>query len=420
MIFLDDLNEKTIIEHLRPRGKHRIYQFDAMVKGERIRITTRTRDKRNAVQRISGLLKKYQHKDIQIDSGTAIGTNTVDRALPPIQQGYPLLGATASRMKLSELLEKHFSVKASKYKSAQHVSDMKSDFKRFINMVGDIEVSSVTHFHAEKFLDHLKTKGRLNKLNKPLSPVTINGVISNVRNIFSGGAAKDIIKVNPFEDISPVKVVRKVPHFYKPDEMRQIIKEAARVAEDFDKVLEFYLFTGLRQSEGVKLQFCDVDFSEKQFILDGQTTKTSCERIVPLNDRAFAIMEYMKKNHNKPIPYDSKQIGYFFRKIRQNMNFKGTFHDVRKTTNTWLIRYCDLDSQLAKQVLGHSDGGANLNYYTGYDGDDTREALNKLETILYPPESATGGNHSIGSTKGQSGYSFQNPVSSGLTKQKSI
>ncbi len=289
-------------------------------------------------------------------------------------------------MKLSQLLEK-FLVNSYAVNSRRHTNDIKYVFTKFISFVGNKEMSDVSPQDIEEFKLDLCTRiGNAKK--KPqvkLSPYRVNNCLMHVRAVFTFALRNGWLIKNPAANWTRLRVPKKLPNVYDPVLMRNIIKAAGARRKDFDKIIEIYLFSGLRLHEGISLRASDVDLVKKTLTVRAENSKTRCERQIPLNSRSGELLHYMIESCGRPVSLKDSTIEHLFADVRRRTSFHGTFHDLRKTFNSWLKSYAHLDAVYCERLLGHADhSGVNADRYTGTLEGITEAALEKLVRVLYP------------------------------------
>ena len=127
---------------------------------------------------------------------------------------------------------------------------------------------------------------------------TRNNVVSVLSSVLDLALADDLIPKNPCEGIDAAAWQRKKPDPFTLDEAELIVAHMReKYPEQVANFYEFMFFAGLRTSEGIGLEWTEVDFNSKTvlvkqgFVIDAlEDTKTSRERTVKLNSRALAAL----------------------------------------------------------------------------------------------------------------------------------
>lgn len=353
MIILEHLSCREVSRHIHPRGKYGILWLDVMIKGDRIRESLETSNKRDAIQRAMDLLRT---RNLRLNG----------------------------HMKLSELRQKVYA--QNKTKCAHYGKWVDSAFKKLIETIGDRDIAKVTVSHVEKFrlslheiVKQLGTGGCV-----PISGKTINYYLECIRSGFNYAIYNHWITENPFSNFIRATEEEKGAHPYTPKLANAIVKEGRALGNDFDKVILIQLYTGMRAGDAVKLQFQDVRFEDSCLTLRSWNTKKKRERVIPLNHECMEVLEYMRQHYEKPVPFTISQLDRNFRTIREKLGFEGVLEDFRATCNTWLKNYAKLPDSLCEIILGHGhDNNVNSRFYTGLIPEPAREAMEVLSVKLH-------------------------------------
>jgi integrase len=168
---------------------------------------------------------------------------------------------------------------------------------------------------------------------------------------------------NPCKNVAKVRVPQKLPLYYSPNDLNTLL--SAIDSDDIKDIVLFAVNTGLRQMELLKLQWTQINFAEKMLILDNQhhITKGKKVRTIPLNLKAFSVLESRYKNHksgniflynkqNMNQDFLSHKFAVYIRKAK--INSKLNFHSHRHTFASRLVQKGVSIYEVSK-LLGHSD-----------------------------------------------------------------
>lgn len=232
----------------------------------------------------------------------------------------------------------------------------------------------------------------------------------------------------PNEDIIEKK--KREIQFLTDDDVDKFCKEAVRVnTKGFNfggkigeptygnnaYLLMFIIFTGLRISEAIELQWGDINLEEKYFnvtktavtVKDRKTNKSistksstktrSGYRSIPLSKKALDILEYEDKlnpNHKKTDYVFITQNGDKI-KSRQNVNRtlknimsragcsidECTPHELRHTFGSLLIKH-GVDIKVVSELLGHKDVTITYNIYIHILNEQKASAITVLDDVF--------------------------------------
>jgi integrase/recombinase XerD len=186
-----------------------------------------------------------------------------------------------------------------------------SDFNRFLESPDD-----ATKIHTEdirRYILHLQSRQRwaehptISKGHGHLSPHAVATYVRTIRAFFSWLTREGFIEDNPFSNIKPPKVPRKIIPTLSTEEAEKLFKAIpqndAKGYRDFAFLLTLY-GTGLRLSELTSLYTENVNFDSAQLKIMGKGSK---ERVVSLSARVFKSLFKYQKAYRPNV--DSK---YFF------------------------------------------------------------------------------------------------------------
>lgn len=154
----------------------------------------------------------------------------------------------------------------------------------------DKPIKAFVHSDIKKALTHgtwKSTKSRNNQL-------------SLIRSVFELAVRDKQISANPCEGLEYGKVQKKKPDPFTQDEVRLILVELmARYPQPIVNFVQFQFYTGLRTSEGIALDWANVDFNRREILVDcalvyeeeSDSTKTMVSRKVKLNSEAMDALK---------------------------------------------------------------------------------------------------------------------------------
>ncbi|MGA1863636.1 MAG: site-specific tyrosine recombinase/integron integrase [bacterium] len=211
---------------------------------------------------------------------------------------------------------------------------------------------------------------------KKLSKASIARKISTLRSFFRYLNKQGILEINPLQDISAPKFVRKNPDFMTIDEVFSLMD--APLDNDptgpRDKaILELLYATGIRVGELVSLNQGMVDFNEGIIRVKGKGKK---ERIVPFGSKAKKALEiYLssgtcERAWNKPLFHNNRgerlsqrSVHRLVKKYCRKISIKKQLspHAIRHTFATHLLE-SGADLRIIQELLGHSSLSTTQKY----------------------------------------------------------
>ena len=151
----------------------------------------------------------------------------------------------------------------------------------FTETVGDITLNEITRHQVESFI---LTKYKDSKYSAYLH-------FRHLRTVFNWCINKDYLKENPLKKFKFPNLPKNNPKFVNETELREILKYVKN--ETLRDMYLVYFHTGTRRNELIYLERKNVDLENRVIrITNSETfqTKTRRERIIPLNNTAFEII----------------------------------------------------------------------------------------------------------------------------------
>jgi integrase len=233
---------------------------------------------------------------------------------------------------------------------------------------------------------------RNNRLNT-IRKTTANIERRVIHTFFNWCIKREYIKTNPVSDLSKLTVDIKTRRYLKNDEINKLIKKiddarmSARGSRDkrfmthFQLYIMFLIFTGLRRSEALKLQWKDIDFETGVAYV--YQNKVHEARELPLHPIALDILHKIG-----PVLFSKLNAGHVSRKCKYflklaNLNdFK--LHSMRHSYATDLGNH-DANLLALQGLLGHADIRTTM-MYAKTDINSQRREVNKINRDLPPSD----------------------------------
>jgi DNA-binding transcriptional LysR family regulator/integrase len=154
-----------------------------------------------------------------------------------------------------------------------------------------------------------------------------------------------------------VKHLAAMPYADVPAFMVGLRKQDTTVA----KALEFIILTAARNGEVLHARWSEIDFTNKQWKVPKQRMKAEREHIVPLSERALAIlheMENVRQNElifpgfieNRPLA-DNQPLN-----VLRRAGLKVTTHGFRSSFRDWCGDCTHYPREIAEAALAHTNG----------------------------------------------------------------
>lgn len=200
---------------------------------------------------------------------------------------------------------------------------------------------------------------------------------------------------NPTLDLPSIKDIKTLPHYLSLEKVKKIINvfnlKNSKFPTRNNTIISLFLNCGLRASELININLCDINLSDGYIRIFGKGHK---ERLCYLNNNIKKkLMEYLNIRINgKNIINTYEPLFLSYRKGRLNLRTvekivkdayrlakledRGyTTHTLRHTTATLIYQYVKPDILLLKEILGHSTV-KSTEIYTHIHNNKIKEAFN--------------------------------------------
>jgi integrase len=210
--------------------------------------------------------------------------------------------------------------------------------RQFISLLGDKRLNEYTLSDLDKYRDARLAKNK---------PVTFNVELRALKSLFNKAERWSIIDNNILRKISAVSVTKNLPTFLSQDEFRKLHEHTKeQVLKD---IYLWSVMTGCRISETLQMRWDNIDMAARNVIINNSdtfTTKTSCERIVPMNSTLFEMLNRRFIENGSRIEYVFHRRGFKLNKCSVTHHFKKSIralgfseryklHSLRHTFASW-------------------------------------------------------------------------------------
>ena len=220
-------------------------------------------------------------------------------------------------------------------------------------------IRRVTVFHLRSYLMQLKKRGVADK--------TLEGIRSVMSSYFGWLQKEGLLAENPCANLAPIKCEKKVRHPYSEVELVQLL-EACKSDRD-RAIIRFLLSTGCRISEVCALNVADVDFKNRECVVNGKGNK---QRVVFFDDvSALMLRRYLDSRTDEEVALfvgkgTSRMtpggIRAMLRNVASNAHVDNVHpHRFRRTLATNLINH-GMQIQEVAAVLGHDKLDTTMKY----------------------------------------------------------
>ncbi len=278
------------------------------------------------------------------------------------------------------------------------------------NIISNIPISEVKSLIVQKFYNDLSKKQNKND-------TLIKSVHKLLRNFFDYTEKEGFILKNPCSNISLPKTKKTVDEiieekttkfqYFTEEEIPELIKLFD--GYNIQNIIIFALGTGMRKGEIFGLQWCDVDFDNKQIYVKHnlsfvpeikeigkreyktilQTPKShNSIRVIPMSTKIYELLmslphnsEYVFSSSKTHSHFDIKWAEKVWSKKTKGTKFENRrFHDLRHTFATMLLLKGANLIQL-KELLGHSSVKIT-EIYLDVLPKTKNEIINRIDDLL--------------------------------------
>ncbi|MDR8392220.1 tyrosine-type recombinase/integrase [Aliifodinibius sp. S!AR15-10] len=242
-------------------------------------------------------------------------------------------------------------------------------------------------------------KYKLHRYDKEgIRKTTINIELRSIKTAFTWAYKNDFLDNNPYKGLGFLFDVKSKKREFKKSEVKRLLKHTE--GKMIGLVIRLAYFTGMRIGEMSALTWGEVDLDNRRIAIPAHVTKTAEDRMIPLGDKAFNIVNILnsvlksKMKNNTKIYNNRRKEDCFLlqkerghgqyarrsiqQKFRRVMNDAGlpkelSFHCLRHSFATHVLENGG-DLYKVSKILGHSTPMVTSLFY------DHTEALNFRET----------------------------------------
>ena len=293
------------------------------------------------------------------------------------------------------------------------VSSYKSKIENRIKpYIGDVQLAALTNVQIQRFYNLLEAG---DKNRKPLSAKSISCIHGVLHKAFEQAVAAHIIAINPCDHIALPKI--KKPDI-KPIMDANVTKFLQAIKGDpFERVFIVDLFSGLRQSEILGLQWEDIDFDNgtitvcRQLQKDYQgrgylfidETKNGKRRTVSVDPSVLRVLKEQRRDqlaqrlkmgqewrnernlvftdgHGDHLKHHT--VYRHFKKAVESIGLESTrFHDLRHSFAINALQAGDNVKEIQEQ-LGHYSSAFTMDVYAAVSNTMRKASQNRMENFI--------------------------------------
>lgn len=219
----------------------------------------------------------------------------------------------------------------------------------WLNTFGDKPVGKITRLQVKTVLSHLSTR---------LKPSTINRYKASLSSVYSFLLQQYDIEHNPTKGIPNLAENNARARFLNKEEISHLLVACSESSwERLSLLVLMAITTGARRSELLRLTWRDIDFKNKQAVLE--TTKNGDRRLLVLTSEVIeSLMIYREKDGfifprpRDPYSYFRNFDKHWLRALNRSGIKDFRFHDLRHTCAS-LLASQGVSLLAISDVLGH-------------------------------------------------------------------
>lgn len=180
--------------------------------------------------------------------------------------------------------------------------------KLFGSFTGNMRMREIDRQMIDGYIRHRRSQIS-NKSNANISKSTINLELRHLKAIFNTAVAWGIIELNPLSGLKMLRVPGSSrPKYLKSEEVERVIE--AHRGTDFENLVMFYLWTGVRLCEALSLTWDDIDFNTGEITIRASNSKSQKYRYISFQQdgKLSKILKSLKQRKDNKVfgPFDSR------------------------------------------------------------------------------------------------------------------
>ncbi|MHA2218462.1 MAG: tyrosine-type recombinase/integrase [Candidatus Hodarchaeales archaeon] len=182
--------------------------------------------------------------------------------------------------------------------------------KLFHDFTGNIRMREIDRQTIDGYIRHRRSQIS-NKSNANISRSTINLELRHLKAILNTALTWGIIVLNPLNGLKMLRIAgNSRPKYLKAAEVEHVIR--AFRGTDFQNLVMFYLWTGVRLREALSLTWNDIDFNIGEITIRASNSKSQRYRYIGFKQdgKLGKILKSLKKRKDNMVfgPRDEKGI----------------------------------------------------------------------------------------------------------------
>lgn len=235
-----------------------------------------------------------------------------------------------------------------------------------------------------------KLRAKLEKAGK--SPQTVKHVLTLVKRMLNFALRKGYVESIPGTlHITMPTVDNKVTENLTQKQVQKLLEALDEETDQVQaSIVRLALFTGMRRSALLNLEWGDLDFERGFITLRGDVAKKQKTETIPMNDQARAILDALPRTQSAyvfPGRYDDKartNISPMLKRVREKAGLPESFrplHGLRHSFASWLASSGQVSMYELQKLLTHSSPQMTQRYAHLHD-DALKKASGVASTLF--------------------------------------
>lgn len=255
--------------------------------------------------------------------------------------------------------------------------------KYVVPIWGERPISSITLYDSIELIEDIADSN---------GPYTANYVRANLRKLYSWACRRGLAETNPVIDVErPISLKKSErDRVLTHEELQAIWKACCELGYPFGLFTQLLLLTAQRRTEVSTISNSDLDFREKVWHLNRESTKANRAHDVPLSELALEVVRITPRFEAGDYIFSTTggltSIGGFSKakaKLDELAGVEGwRFHDLRRTVGTNMAEHLGISEFIVGRVLNHAHSSVTSIYARASYMKEKREALDKWSQHL--------------------------------------
>jgi len=208
---------------------------------------------------------------------------------------------------------------------------------------------------------------------------TTNFYLRTIRHALRVAVDWEYLEKNPFAKIEQVKYELAMPRVLSAKEVEKLLVKTRELNPAVVPLFEFYLLTGARRAEALRMEWKDVDWERD--IIYIRNTKSKRPRVIVMSPRVRKILT-ARRELSRPFLFSDSWVSHQFQRIAKAAGIDATLHDLRRSFSSH-IQAAGMPSLFLTKLIGHTDTIVTEKHYTGFEEEALKGYYEELEKKLF-------------------------------------